>query len=127
MGKYYENLAADKLLLNCADCFLVFAQTNKAYRVSSLLFPGVWAVSPNAVRTTRNSVSSYRCIFYPRCWCSHQQQIKFRNVKNTKNILVLKAGEYEVNFNGENYPSGLYFYVLESDDYVSTKKMVLIK
>ena len=39
----------------------------------------------------------------------------------------LKAGEYEVNFNGENYPSGLYFYVLESGDYVSTKKMVLIK
>ncbi len=25
----------------------------------------------------------------------------------------LKAGEYEVSFNGENYPSGLYFYVLE--------------
>lgn len=39
----------------------------------------------------------------------------------------LKAGEYEVNFNGENYPSGLYFYVLESGEYVSTKKMVLVK
>jgi hypothetical protein len=38
-----------------------------------------------------------------------------------------KAGEYEVHFNGENYPSGLYFYRLESGDFVSTKKMVLIK
>jgi hypothetical protein len=38
-----------------------------------------------------------------------------------------KAGEYEVNFNGENYASGVYFYRLESGDYVSAKKMVLIK
>ncbi len=38
-----------------------------------------------------------------------------------------KTGEYEVIFNGENYPSGVYFYKLESDDFVSTKKMALIK
>ncbi|NOS84041.1 MAG: T9SS type A sorting domain-containing protein [Ignavibacteria bacterium] len=37
------------------------------------------------------------------------------------------AGEYETTFIGENYPSGVYFYVLESGDFVSTKKMVLIK
>lgn len=37
------------------------------------------------------------------------------------------AGEYVIEFNGENYPSGVYFYVLESSDFVSTKKMVLIK
>src|SRR3990172_3064206 len=38
-----------------------------------------------------------------------------------------KGGMYEVNFNGANYPSGVYFYRLESGNFVETKKMVLIK
>jgi len=38
-----------------------------------------------------------------------------------------QAGMYEVNFNGANYPSGVYFYRLESGNFVETKKMVLIK
>jgi hypothetical protein len=38
-----------------------------------------------------------------------------------------KAGEYEVNFNGENYPSGVYFYRLESGNSVDSKKMLLLK
>lgn len=36
-------------------------------------------------------------------------------------------GEYEVNFNGDNYSSGVYFYVLESGQFNKSKKMVLIK
>ena len=39
----------------------------------------------------------------------------------------LTPGTYEVTWDASNYPSGLYFYVLESDNYFSTKKMVLIK
>ncbi len=39
----------------------------------------------------------------------------------------LKPGNYEVNFDASNYPSGIYFYKLESADYVNTKKMVLVK
>ncbi len=30
----------------------------------------------------------------------------------------LTLGTYEVTWDGSNYPSGVYFYVLESDDYV---------
>ncbi len=37
------------------------------------------------------------------------------------------AGSYELEWNAANYPSGIYFYRLESGDFVSTKKMVLIK
>ncbi|MGH2575856.1 MAG: T9SS type A sorting domain-containing protein, partial [Ignavibacteria bacterium] len=38
-----------------------------------------------------------------------------------------KAGVYSVDWNGTNYPSGVYFYKLEAGVYTETKKMVLLK
>jgi hypothetical protein len=38
-----------------------------------------------------------------------------------------KPGTYEVDWNGSRYSSGVYFYRLITDDYVETKKMVLVK
>ena len=37
------------------------------------------------------------------------------------------AGEYEVEFNGNNIPSGIYFYQLRISSFVETKKMILLK
>jgi hypothetical protein len=37
------------------------------------------------------------------------------------------SGKYETEFNGNNIPSGVYFYVLETSGYRETKKMVLLK
>ena len=37
------------------------------------------------------------------------------------------AGEYEVEFNGTNLPSGIYFYQIKAGNYSETKKMVLLK
>jgi len=37
------------------------------------------------------------------------------------------AGNYEVLFNGTNFPSGVYLYVLKSSKFIETKKFVLIK
>jgi hypothetical protein len=37
------------------------------------------------------------------------------------------AGEYEVEFNGSNLPSGIYFYQLKAEQYSETKKMILLK
>lgn len=37
------------------------------------------------------------------------------------------AGNYEVKFNGSNLSSGMYFYRIESGEFVETKKMILIK
>ncbi len=39
----------------------------------------------------------------------------------------VKPGKHEVEFEGTNYPSGVYFYKLESETFTHTKKMVLIK
>ena len=37
------------------------------------------------------------------------------------------AGTYEVEFIGSGLSSGVYFYRLRADNFVDTKKMVLIK
>jgi photosystem II stability/assembly factor-like uncharacterized protein len=39
----------------------------------------------------------------------------------------LKPGVYEVEFDGTNYPSGVYFYKLETEHFTETKKMILLK
>lgn len=39
----------------------------------------------------------------------------------------LKAGEYEVEWNAQNFPSGVYFYRIVSGEFILTRKMVLIK
>jgi hypothetical protein len=39
----------------------------------------------------------------------------------------LQPGTYEVEFDGSNYPSGVYFYKLETENFSQTKKLVLLK
>ncbi len=39
----------------------------------------------------------------------------------------LKAGTYEVDWNASQYPSGVYFYKLETENFSDVKKLVLVK
>lgn len=39
----------------------------------------------------------------------------------------LNTGIYKVDFNGEKLPSGIYFYILETNEFKQTKKMILLK
>jgi hypothetical protein len=39
----------------------------------------------------------------------------------------LQPGTYEVTFDGSNIPSGIYFYKLEIENYIETKKMLMVK
>jgi hypothetical protein len=36
-------------------------------------------------------------------------------------------GKYSVEFNASNLPSGVYFYTLKAGEYISTKKMIIVK
>lgn len=40
---------------------------------------------------------------------------------------IKPAGIYKVQFDGSNLPSGVYFYKIEAGDFLSIKKMMLIK
>lgn len=49
-----------------------------------------------------------------------------------REILILinefkQVGKYEINFDGKNLSSGVYFYKFESGNFTATKKMILIK
>ena len=38
-----------------------------------------------------------------------------------------KQGNYKIEFNGNELPSGVYFYHLQANDYIQTMKMLLLK
>lgn len=40
---------------------------------------------------------------------------------------IKPAGSYSVEFDGENLPSGVYFYKLEAGEFAETKRMILLK
>jgi len=40
---------------------------------------------------------------------------------------TFKAGSYKIDWNAANYPSGVYFYSLKTDDFAATRKMIIIK
>jgi hypothetical protein len=50
-----------------------------------------------------------------------------RKVQPLVNNELKQPGRYEVTFNAGNLPSGVYFYRITAGDFVSTKKMLLIK
>ncbi|NOS84011.1 MAG: T9SS type A sorting domain-containing protein [Ignavibacteria bacterium] len=39
----------------------------------------------------------------------------------------LNAGEYEVTFDGSNFSSGVYYYILKSGEFTQTRKMIMVK
>ena len=62
---------------------------------------------------------------------SEMVQIKIYDVlgKELKTILneYKQAGVYEVEFDGNNLPSGVYLYIMISGSYSETKKMILLR
>jgi hypothetical protein len=40
---------------------------------------------------------------------------------------VREAGSYEIEFNADNFSSGIYYYKIEASQFIETKKMILLK
>ncbi|MBK9334164.1 MAG: T9SS type A sorting domain-containing protein [Ignavibacteria bacterium] len=40
---------------------------------------------------------------------------------------VKRAGRYEVDFNGSNLSSGIYYYRLQAGEFIETRKMLILK
>lgn len=63
----------------------------------------------------------------------NSSQIKlsvYNELGNEIAILVnqrMQSGKYEVDWNAANYPSGIYYYKLTSQNFTETKKMMLLK
>jgi hypothetical protein len=63
-----------------------------------------------------------------------QEEIITFSIYNTlgQRIYILKlgnlgAGDHSITWNGTNYPSGIYYYKIESDHFSDTRKMILLK
>ena len=109
---------ADTCLLNCTG-------------------PPPTGISGNQVPVQYSLLQNYPNPFNPITKISYQIP-KDENVKIVisdvlgKELVILanefkKAGTYDVEFDGQNYSSGVYFYRMEAGDFSETKKMVLIK
>ena len=74
---------------------------------------------------------------------TRETNIKF-NIPKTQNVKIiiydimgrevtslvneeLKAGEYNIKWNANNYASGVYFYRIETNSYTETMKLLLVK
>ncbi len=53
--------------------------------------------------------------------------INGRIVANLTGPAYYNPGKYEIEFNGENLSSGVYFYKIETSDFVDVKRMLLVK
>ena len=59
--------------------------------------------------------------------CPHLHFVKTYIYKKL-NLLTFKiTGSYQLDWDGSNYTSGVYFYTLQTGDYKETKKMLLVK
>jgi len=96
------------------------------------------------IHKIESKISNYYYLFqnYPNPF-NPTTNIRYQIVKNSfvtlkifdilgKEVATLvngnqNAGTYEVNWNADNYSSGMYFYKIKSDDFSDVKKLVLIK
>ena len=64
-------------------------------------------------------------------FASQQTTLKIYNILGKEIATLvnenLSAGEYEITFNGNGLPSGIYFYRLTSGNFSTAKKMILLK
>jgi hypothetical protein len=122
-----------------ANDFYGYLSSDEMYVDDYQVFEGYLVpVEVNAERQTTFSLSqNYPNPFNPRTKISWQtllsswQTLKVYDVLGNEVAVLVNeekpAGSYEVEFNGVDLQSGVYFYKLAVNNFISTKKMILMK
>lgn len=112
------------------------------YKLKQIDFDGAFEYSPviNVELETPPNFSiqqNYPNPFNPSTTIEYQLPQKsyvtikvFDSIGNELNTLVSgykDAGNHQIKFNAEDYPSGVYFYTIKTENFVKTNKMLLIK
>jgi hypothetical protein len=93
-----------------------------------------WSLtSPRAFRLKQNYPNPFNPLTRIKFTLSNQEHVSVK-VYNTLGQKIqallnktMPAGNHEVEFNGENLPSGIYFYRIQAGDFQDVKKMVILK
>jgi hypothetical protein len=106
---------------------------------SNYLYNEITAIQKNKVFNTYFLYQNYPNPFNPKTQISYQipnSEVQNVNLKVFdilgKEVATLvnekqSPGNYQVEFDGTDYPSGVYFYRLQSGSYSETKKMILLR
>ncbi len=135
-----SNVCADTIIVDVGGCFIA---ADSSCICPGIVFQGggVIIIAVNQIGTsvpTRYELyQNYPNPFNPSTVISFQLAVNsFASLKvydllgREVATLVneqLKPGTYEVDWDGSNFSSGIYYYKLVAGDYTETKKMVLLK
>ncbi len=127
---------------NIRDIYFINENTGIAIGSNGLLLRTTSSLSGVNIISNEIPTSHYLFQNYPNPF-NPVTKIKFALYKSSKISVIiydlkgslvetlvndqLNAGNYEVDFDGSKYSSGVYYYKLVAGDYTDTKKMVLIK
>ncbi len=146
-GQYDEHINHVNLLRTLED---MYGLNHAGSAADSTSITDCWTNSVNAVGEARNTVNQFRLEQnYPNPF-NPSTKIKY-SIPSVSGALAANqhvtlkvydvlgrivatlvnenkpAGNYEVTFNSQNLPSGIYFYRLRINDNIQTRKMVLLK
>jgi hypothetical protein len=88
---------------------------------------------PNSFRLTQNYPNPFNpntVISYSLPSVSNVKLIVYNTLGQIVKVLensFMNAGNYSVNFNADDLPSGIYFYKLEAGQFTQVKMMMLLK
>jgi photosystem II stability/assembly factor-like uncharacterized protein len=114
----------------------LFAATHGRSMYSTTIVTSVEAVEGNLLEEFELS-QNYPNPFNPTTKISWQSPVSSQQILKIfdalgKEVITLvdeykPAGSYQITWNADNLPSGVYFYKLQADNFVETKKMILLR
>jgi hypothetical protein len=119
----------------------------KTITEGNLDVPRSIAFKPNksisSIKTSGNRINQFALYenypnpFNPRTIINYELpitsevELSIYNLLGQKIITLISekqsAGKYEVEFNGQEFPSGVYLYKIQTENWQAVKKMILIK